>query len=69
LELAEAHRDEYRFLTEASRARAGILKPGSVIVHQPEIPTPLLLKFPFPTWATRVSEVSKKQKGDPFKGF
>src|SRR4030095_8805567 len=69
LDLAEAHRDEYRFLTEASRARAGILKPGSVIVHQPEIPTPLLLKFPFPTWATRVSEVSKKQKGDPFKGF
>jgi DNA helicase HerA-like ATPase len=69
LDLAEAHRDEYRFLTEASRARAGILKPGSVIVHQPEIPTPLLLKFPFPTWATRVSEVLKRHKGDPFKGF
>ena len=69
LDLAEAHRDEYRFLTVASRARAGILKPGSVIVHQPEIPTPLLVQFPFPTWATRVSEVMKTQTIDPFKGF
>jgi len=69
LDLAEAHRDEYRFLTMASRARAGILKPGSVIVHQPEIPTPLLVQFPFPTWATRVSEVAKGPSSDPFKGF
>src|SRR5207244_2175921 len=66
LDLAEAHRDEYRFLTVASRARAGILKPGSVIVHQPQIPTPLLVQFPFPTWATRVSEVMKTQTIDPF---
>jgi DNA helicase HerA-like ATPase len=69
LDLAEAHRDEYRFLTMASRARAGILKPGSIIVHQPEIPTPLLIQFPFPTWATRSSEVLKAQSTDPFKGF
>ncbi|PYS53733.1 MAG: ATPase [Acidobacteria bacterium] len=69
LDLAEAHRDEYRFLTVASRARAGILKPGSVIVHQPEIPAPLLVQFPFPAWATRVSEVSKVQSVDPFRGF
>ena len=69
LDLAEATRDEYRFLTVASRARAGILKPGSIIVHQPEIPTPLLVQFPFPAWATRVSEVEKKNPGDPFKGF
>ena len=69
LDLAEAHRDEYRFLTLASRARAGILKPGSVIVHQPEIPAPLLVQFPFPAWATRVSEVSKVQSVDPFRGF
>jgi di/tricarboxylate transporter len=69
LDLAEAHRDEYRFLTVASRARAGILKTGSVIVHQPEIPTSLLVQFPFPTWATRVSEVVKTQSTDPFKGF
>ena len=69
LDLAEASRDEYRFLTAASRARAGILKPGTVIVHQPEIPTPLLVQFPFPSWATRVTEVAKKTDGDPFDGF
>ena len=69
LDLAEAARDEYRFLSPASRARAGILKPGTLIVHQPEIPTPLLVQFPFPSWATRVSEVERKQGKDPFKGF
>ena len=69
LDLAEAHRDEYRFLTTASRARAGILKPGTVIVHQPEIPTPLLVQFPFPSWATRGSEVARTTEGDPFEGF
>jgi len=69
LDLAEASRDEYRFLTAASRGRAGILKPGSVIIHQPEIPTPLLVQFPFPSWATRVSEVEKSGGGDPFDGF
>jgi hypothetical protein len=69
LDLAEASRDEYRFLSAASRARAGILKPGSVIVHQPEIPTPLLVQFPFPAWATRVSEVIRQGSGDPFEGF
>jgi DNA helicase HerA-like ATPase len=69
LDLAEASRDEYRFLSPASRARAGILKPGTVIVHQPEIPTPLLVQFPFPAWATRVSEVLKQDTGDPFEGF
>jgi DNA helicase HerA-like ATPase len=69
LDLAEASRDEYRFLSAASRARAGILKPGSMIVHQPEIPTSLLVRFPFPAWATRVSEVLKRPSADPFKGF
>ena len=53
LDPAEAERAEYGFLTAAGRARAGILKPGTMIVQQPEIPTPLLLRFPFPAWATR----------------
>lgn len=56
LDLAEAQQHEYAFLPASSRARAGILKPGSVIVSQPEIPIPLLVQFPFPTWATRESE-------------
>ncbi len=57
LDLAEAQQHEYAFLPAPSRARAGILKPGTVIVSQPEIPVPLLVQFPFPAWATRHSEV------------
>jgi hypothetical protein len=29
-----------------------------MIVQQPEIPVPLLVKFPHPSWATRKSEVA-----------
>lgn len=56
LDAAEAERDEYRFLNGVARVRATVLQPGSMIVAQPEIPTPILLRFPFPAWATRASE-------------
>ena len=58
LDSAEAERSEYGFLTPASRARAALLKPGSMFMYQPEIPVPLLLQFPFPAWATRPDEVA-----------
>ena len=38
------------------RQRATILKPGTMIVTQPELPVPLVVEFPFPAWATRASE-------------
>jgi DNA helicase HerA-like ATPase len=57
LDAAEASRSEYGFLTDAARTRASILKPGSMFLHQPEIPVPLLVQFPFPAWATRQEEV------------
>ncbi len=70
LDTAEAERSEYGFLSAAARGRAGILKPGTMIVQQPEIPTPLLVRFPFPAWATRKSEVrAKVSQADVFKGF
>ena len=70
LDTAEAERPEYAFLTAAGRGRASILKPGTMIVQQPEIPTPLLVRFPFPAWATRKSEVSRKLLVDEvFRGF
>jgi hypothetical protein len=71
LDLAEAERAEYGFLSAPGRARAGILKPGTMIVQQPEIPTPLLVRFPFPAWATRKSEVAEAvaSEADVFKGF
>lgn len=67
LDTAEAQRGEYGFLTDAARARASLLKPGSMFVHQPEIPVPLLLQFPFPSWATRKEEVA--EPADVPKGF
>ena len=69
LDPAEAERAEYGFLTAAARGRASILKPGTMIVLQPEIPTPLLVRFPFPAWATRKSEVADAVAADPFAGF
>jgi DNA helicase HerA-like ATPase len=70
LDTAEAERSEYGFLPAAARGRAGILKPGTMIVQQPEIPTPLLVRFPFPAWATRKSEVRvPATQGDVFQGF
>jgi hypothetical protein len=56
LDAAEAERGEYGFLTRVARLRATLLQPGTMIVAQPEIPTPILLRFPFPAWATRQSE-------------
>jgi DNA helicase HerA-like ATPase len=67
LDAAESQRGEYGFLTDAVRARASLLKPGSMFIHQPEIPVPLLVQFPFPAWATRPEEVV--QSTEIPKGF
>jgi uncharacterized protein len=71
LDLAEAEKPEYGFLSAAGRARAGILKPGTMIVQQPEIPTALLVRFPFPAWATRRSEAAAEAavEADLFQRF
>jgi len=62
LDTAEAQRGEYRFLGTVMRERAGLLKPGSMIVAQPEIPVPLLVQFPHPSWATRKQEVGANER-------
>ncbi|MEU5550209.1 MULTISPECIES: ATP-binding protein [unclassified Micromonospora] len=75
LDPAEASRPEYGFLPPAQRQRALLAKPGTMFVNQPDIPVPLCLEFPFPAWATRVSEAgaapsqtlrSITQSADPF---
>jgi len=66
LDAAEAERSEYGFLTKATRVRAALLQPGTMIVSQPEIPVAVLLTFPFPSWATRPSEAADGPAGDPF---
>jgi DNA helicase HerA-like ATPase len=58
LDPAEAGRPEYGFLPPSQRARATLAKPGTMFVSQPEIPVPLAVEFPFPAWATRLSETS-----------
>jgi uncharacterized protein len=59
LDPAEAERPEYRFLPGAFRLRASILQPGTMIVQQPEVPSPVMVTFPFPAWATRKDEVAE----------
>nr|MDQ3398274.1 ATP-binding protein [Deinococcota bacterium] len=56
LDAAEAERSEYRFMPGSFRARATILAPGTMIVHQPDVPSPMMVNFPFPAWATRQKE-------------
>ena len=73
LDAAEAGRDEYGFLPTVHRQRATILKPGTMILSQPELPIPLVTRFPFPSWATRASEAaavpSRGDPEDPFEGL
>ncbi|HUO47001.1 MAG TPA: ATP-binding protein, partial [Acidimicrobiia bacterium] len=72
LDPAEASREEYGFLPAVQRQRATIIKPGTMLLAQPELPVPLVLEFPFPAWATRASEALAKpgsREGDPFEGL
>ncbi|MEX1163144.1 MAG: ATP-binding protein [Nitriliruptor sp.] len=79
LDTAEAGRDEYGFLPTAFRQRATIVKPGTMILSQPQLPVPLVVEFPFPSWATRPSEAGRgptpgaddivTQPDDPFAGL
>lgn len=70
MDSAEVEHSEYGFLGPIFRKRAKIVSPGTMIVHQPDVPTPILLTFPFPAWATRPDEVDRKpaaEEDDPFE--
>ncbi len=79
LDPAEAAREEYGFLPTAHRQRATLVKPGTMIVAQPQLPVPLVVEFPFPAWATRPGEAGAAppraegelvtQPDDPFDGL
>ncbi len=64
LDAAEAERSEYGWMLPSTRARARLLKPGTMVLSQPALPVPLVVDFPFPPWATRKEEVA--DEGDPF---
>ena len=67
LDAAEAERSEYGWMLPSTRARARLLKPGTMVLSQPSIPAPVVLEFPFPPWATRKEEVAEQD--DPFEGL
>ncbi|HUG75212.1 MAG TPA: ATP-binding protein [Acidimicrobiia bacterium] len=68
LDAAEAERSEYGWMLPSTRARARLLKPGTMVISQPAIPVPLVVDFPFPPWATRKEEVDDSGD-DPFDGL
>ena len=57
LESAESEKEAYGWLSAGLRRRATLLQPGTMMFSQPEVPVPLVVRFPFPAWATRRSEV------------
>lgn len=67
LDSAEAERAEYGWMLPSTRARARLLKPGTMVLSQPSIPAPVVLEFPYPPWATRPEE--EVVEGDPFEGL
>ena len=69
LDAAEAERAEYGWMLPSTRARARLLKPGTMVISQPAVPVPLVVTFPFPPWATRKEEVADGVDGDPFAGL
>ena len=69
LDAAEAERAEYGWMLPSTRARARLLKPGTMVISQPAVPVPLVITFPFPPWATRKEEVAGDADGDPFAGL
>jgi DNA helicase HerA-like ATPase len=49
---------EYRFLSPELRERAARFLPGTMVLDQPLIPAPIPIRFPFPAFATNVSEAA-----------
>jgi DNA helicase HerA-like ATPase len=68
LDPAEASRPEYGFLPPSQRGRATLARPGTMFISQPEIPVPLAVEFPFPAWATRLSESAGEPVRAPATG-
>jgi DNA helicase HerA-like ATPase len=49
---------DYRFLTPELRERATRFLPGTMVLDQPLVPAPLPIRFPFPPYATNVSDAA-----------
>ncbi|NPB05201.1 MAG: ATP-binding protein [Aquificae bacterium] len=69
LDAAEVAAREYDYLPQSYKQRAIILKKGQLILHQPDIPVPLVVSFPFPAWATRKEEVYREPREEELEEF
>ena len=69
LDAAESERAEFGWMLPSTRARARLLKPGTMVLGQPAVPVPIVLSFPRVPWATRADEVLADPADDPFRGL
>lgn len=60
MDASEVLSKEYDYLTGNFRQRVIMLKKGSMILYQPDVPNPMVIRFPKPAWATRKSEVEEE---------
>ena len=60
LDSSEVLSKEYEFLTGNFRQRAIMLKKGTMILYQPDIPNPVMIRFPLAPWATKKEEVEEE---------
>ena len=60
LDSSEVLSKEYEFLTGNFRQRAIMLKKGSMILYQPDIPNPVMINFPLGPWATKKEEAQEE---------
>jgi DNA helicase HerA-like ATPase len=60
LDSSELMSKEYEFLSGNFKQRAMILKKGTMVLYQPDIPIPMMINFPLPPWATRKEEVEEE---------
>ena len=70
LDSAELMSKEYEFLTGNFKQRTMMLKKGTMVLYQPDIPTPMMVNFPIAPWATRKEEVEEEvHVPEEFKNF
>ncbi|MDA0301894.1 MAG: ATP-binding protein [Chloroflexi bacterium] len=69
LDAAESERAEFGWMLPSTKARARLLKPGTMVLGQPAVPVPIVLNFPRVPWATRADEVRPDASPDPFRGL